>query len=301
MKVISVCSNDWANFAYNFSEALKSVGVDSYSYCLASHPFGYEKQSEVVKIEQLKELTKDADFIVVHHSCSELLPHVSDRKIIHYAAGTKYRQGYEQLNKDFKDAVTTFIALPEFKFLIKDFHYVIGAINVDEYKPSGFFHGCQSNPLFAHYPSNQDIKGSNKILQIAKDLNIDFKYSFDRVSHAEQIKRMRACDVYIELLSDEQGGKPYGSFGITCLEAAALGKVVITQNLHSEDLYYRTYGACPVEFIKDEKALKKKIEFLLDREPGYIMELGKLTRSWIENSHSYKATGERVKNILNGL
>src|SRR5688500_979890 len=98
MKVVSVCSSDWANFAFNFSEALRSVGVDSYSYCLNPHVFDYPKQSTVVSITELNELTKDADFVVLQHSCTELLPFINQHSLIHYAAGTKYRQEYAEIN-----------------------------------------------------------------------------------------------------------------------------------------------------------------------------------------------------------
>lgn len=304
MKVVSVCSNDWSNFAYNFSEALKSVGVDSYSYCLASHPFGYEKQSEVVKIDQLKELTKDADFIVVHHSCSELLPHISDKKVIHYAAGTKYRQGYQQLNEEFKNAVFTFIALPEFQvYAPKGFHYVVGAIDCDYLKESnlGFGWITTENTFFAHYPSNHDVKGTRLIVSAMNEIGVKYKVSTERASWAEQIGRLMMCDVYIEMLAPEQGGKPYGSFGITALEAAALGKVVITQNVNSNDLYYNTYGGTPLELVKDYEGLKRKIELYAEMERDHIKGMQALTRNWVVKNHSYQATGKRVLNILNGL
>lgn len=298
MKVVSVCSNDWANFAFNFSESLKTAGIDSHSYCLNPHPFNYEKQSEVVQISKLKELTQDADFIIVHHSCSELLPYISKRKTIHYAAGTKYRQEYHILNHQFKDAVTTFIALPEFQYLVPNqkAHYVVGAIDVKSYEPK-----YNGQKFFSHYPSNAEVKGSNTIDRVAAELKINYQTSRNIVTFKDQIKRMSQCDIYIELLSPTQGGKDYGSFGITCLEAAALGKVVISQNLHSDDLYSRNYGGCPVEFVRDEAGLRKAILHYRDREPKYIMQMGQLTRKWVEDNHSHEATGKRVLKILNEL
>lgn len=300
MKVVSVCSNDWANFAYNFSEALKSVGVDSYSYCLSSHPFGYERQSEVVKIDQLKELTKDADFIVVHHSCSELLPHISDKKVIHYAAGTKYRQNYILLNEDFKDAIATFIALPEFQvYAPKGFHYVVGAIDCDYLQPVY----KQDGPIiFGHYPSNPSVKGSDKIINVMNRLPLNFLYSTERVSWNEHIERIKKCDVYIEMLAPEQGGKPYGSFGITALESAALGKIVMTQALNDNGIYKKNYGTPYLQGIIDENQLGEGlILFSLSNTSSTINYLQHQVRDWVEENHSYQATGKRVLNILNGL
>jgi hypothetical protein len=296
MKVVSVSSNDWANFAYQFSQSLKAVGVESYSYCLASHPFGYSEQSEVVDISQLRELTKDADFIVVHHSCNELLPHISPRKIIHYAAGTKYRQDHQRLNEAFKGA-TTFIALPEFQDLVEG-HYVVGAIDTDKICPSV---RTNTTPLFGHFPSNPSVKGTNTILKVLNEAGVQYRYSGDKVDHQTQLDRMSACDVYVELLAPEQGGKPYGSFGMTALEAAALGKIVITQNNSDKGLYGETYGFNGLNFAKDEQTLKKHIQTLNNYQGDYLLGQQKVTRDWVVNNHSFKATGERVVKILNGL
>lgn len=296
MKVVNVSSADWANFSFNFSQSLRSVGVDSYSYALSSHVFGYDKQSEVVGVNALKSLTKDADFIIVHHSCSELLPYLSDKKIIHYATGTKYRQGYEQLNKDFAGSVATFIALPEFQKLTPDFHYIVGAVDTETITADYTIRGS-----FGHFPSNPDVKGTSEILNILSDAGVKYVASTDRVPHAEQLARLNSCDVYIELLADYQGGKPYGSFGITALEAAALGKIVITQNNNDEGLYNEVYGFCGLNFAKDKNKLKQHIQVLSNYQGDYLLGQMRVTREWILNCHSYKATGERALKILNGL
>lgn len=298
MKVVSVCSSDWARFAYNFSQSLKAVGVDSYSYCLAPHPFGYTEQSEVVKTEQLKELTSDADFVVVHHSCAELLPHIENKKVIHYAAGTKYRQEYNTLNHYFKDAVCTFIALPEFQKYAQNFHYIVGAIDTDALEPS---YKLNPEPVFGHFPSNADVKGTTEILNTLSEMGVNYVSSTDRVSYSEQIERIKACDIYVELLAAHQGGRPYGSFGMTALEAAALGKVVITQSNNDEGIYDQTYGFCGLNFAKDRNKLKQLVQALSNYKGDYLLGQMKVTRDWVVNNHSFKATGERVVKILNGL
>lgn len=299
MKVVSVCSSDWSNFAYNFSESLRSVGIDSYSYCLAPHVFGYPKQSEVVALDQLRSLTSDADFIVVHHSCNELLPHLSDRKIIHYAAGTKYRQNPEGLNEAFKGAVKTFIALPEFQHTAKNFVYVVGAVDTDYLTPIST--NAPYYPTFAHYPSNSDVKGTEIINRITNDLKVKYYHSVDKIDWQKQIDRMKRCDIYIELFAPTQGGKSYGSFGITCLEAAALGKVVITQNLTGEELYAKSYGDFEPIKIKDEAHLSETIKGIITISLFDLNNQKVRTRDWVVRNHSYKATGEYVKRILNDL
>lgn len=298
MKVVSVCSSDWANFSHNFSESLKAVGVESYSYCLAPHPFGYENQSTVVSVGDLKELTSDADFTIVHHSCAELLPYINYKKLIHYAAGTKYRQEHHTLNHLFKDA-TTFIALPEFQKLTNNFHYIVGAIDTQALSsPLGV---RENGPVFGHFPSNPGVKGTSEITSLLAECGVNYVSSSDRVSHNEQIKRMRECDVYVELLSSHQGGKPYGSFGMTTLEAAAMGKIVITQSNNDEGLYNQTYGFCGLNFAKDRQKLKQHIQTLANYKGDYLLGQMKVTRDWVESNHSFRATGERALKILNGI
>lgn len=298
MKVVNVSSSDWANFSYQFSESLKSVGIDSHSYCLAPHAFAYPKQSTVVGIDDLKGLTLDADFVVVHHSCAELLPYIHHRKLIHYAAGTKYRQEYQHLNEAFKDA-TTFIALPEFQKLTDNFHYVVGAIDTDALNVP--LKITEKAPVFGHFPSNPGVKGTYEITSTLAEMGVRYVSSSDRVGYQEQLKRLQECDVYVELLADTQGGKPYGSFGMTALEAAALGKIVITQSNNDDGLYNQTYGFCGLNFAKDKQKLKQHIQVLSNYQGDYLLGQMRVTRDWVVNNHSYKATGERVLKILNGL
>lgn len=295
MKVVSVCSDDWANFQYQFSESLRAVGVDSYSYCLNNHVFEYPKQSTKVNASDLYKLTEDADFVVIHHSCLELLPYVHHNNLIHYAAGTKYRQGHEQLNKILEPKL---IALPEFKEHATNAHYVVGAVDTDYLQPN--FNLFCEGARFAHYPSNPDVKGTSKILDLMRELNIPVNHSLGRVSYSEQIERMKDCSVYIELLSPTQGGRKYGSFGMTCLEAAALGKVVVTQNLTGDQLYKDTYGEFVPLAVDNDLHFKRMVISIMAHQNNLI-EAQKDSREWVVNNHSYKATGERLVKIFNDL
>lgn len=297
MKVVSLSTSDWSNFQYNFSESLRSVGVDSSSYVLNSHPFGYPKASEVTTREAMTELCRNADFVIIHHSCNELLNLIpAVPRIIHYAAGTKYRERYNTMNEAFKGC-HTFYALPEFAPLVPPgSHYIVGAVDTDYLQPSGYNGG-----VFAHYPSNPGVKGTATINRIMAEFpGIDYRTSNERVNWQEQINRISKCDVYIELLAPTQGGRPYGSFGITCLEAAALGKLVITQNLTGAELYQDTYDEFPPVEASDENQMREAVKAFIDHPFGVLL-LGRDHRDWIIRNHSYRATGERVKTILDGL
>ena len=92
-------------------------------------------------------------------------------------------------------------------------------------------------------------------------------------------------------------GRPYGSFGTTAAEAAAMGKVVVTQNLYA-DFYEREYGDCPLILARTEQEFIDKIKWLNTLEPSEMLKLQEAHRQWAVNKHSFKATGERIKKIL---
>jgi hypothetical protein len=294
MKIGLLCADDHANFMYNLWQSLK--GQDVVCNKLTLHPFGYANQCPIILTSKIKETYKDCDVVILVHSDWELLDLLDNKLVINYATGTKYRQSPELINSKFK-APITLIALPEFQ-TAPNYKYLVGGIDTDTLQPTG---ECSTPIKFGHYPSNKDVKGSLDIVNLMQSLPVTFKYSFDRVSYTEQLQRLRDIDVYIELMASTQGGKPYGSFGITCLEAAALGKIVITQNINDNGLYNETYDIPPINFIKDKDDLKKVVLGLDNYSDSFILGQQMLTRNWVVNNHSYEATGKRLIKILNEL
>lgn len=294
MKIGLLCSDDHANFMYNLWQSLK--GQDVVCNKLTLHPFGYENQCPIILTSKIKETYKDCDIVILVHSDWELLELLDNKLVLNYATGTKYRQSSELINSKF-NAPITLIALPEFQTAPNP-KYLVGAIDTDLLQPTG---ECSTPIKFGHYPSSKDVKGSLDIVNVMQSLPVQFKYSFDRVSYPEQIERIKEIDVYIELMASTQGGKPYGSFGITCLEAAALGKIVITQNLNDNGLYNETYDIPPINFIKNKEDLKKVVLGLDNYSDSFILGQQMLTRNWVVNNHSYEATGKRLIKILNEL
>ena len=115
-------------------------------------------------------------------------------------------------------------------------------------------------------------------------------------------KKLRDCPgyfVYIELFKPILEGNPYGSFGIQALEAAAMGKSVVTQNMN-EDVYFNEYGFCRLMLANNETDFKDIVELLDKSSPDEIKNLQEETRQWVVDNHSYKSTGLKLlKKILN--
>jgi hypothetical protein len=290
MKVLNICHEDHANFSYDNCQALRSVGVDAESVKVRSHPFSYALQSRLRTIDEIERMINDYDVIQIMHS--SIFPFEIKKPKVVWHTGTIYRLGYNSLNEVFK-GVKPIIALGEFAELCPNAEYVVGAINVDKYVPT-----YTNGNKFAHYPSDTLVKGTSYIVRMFKEMEIELNYSTEKVSYAEQLKRMSDCDIYVELFALTQHNRPYGSWGITALEAAALGKVVMTCHT-TKQVYEQTYGDNPLIVSNDEQNFKDNLK-VLSRYRG-IKELKYVTRNWVERNHSYQATGKRVKEILEKL
>ena len=297
MKIGLITSDDYANFQYDIYKSLQAVGADVIAYKLARHIFSYENQCEVILPNQITEKYKDCDVVILIHSCWQLLEFLQDKLVIPFHTGTPYRSNPSMVNSKF-NAPFILIALPEFKTLAPNPKYLVGAVELDlPVKPVG------ERLAIGHFPSNPSVKGTqdiNRIIWQLKD-SYDFEYlhSADRVSHAENLARMNACDIYVELMAPTQGGKPYGSFGISGLEAGALGKVVVTQSL-SNDLYYETYNQLFFSNIRGERDLKGLLEWFLTN-PDKVIEIQATTKELVKRNHSYVATGTKLMQYLNEL
>jgi len=285
--------NDYSNLCFNFAESLKSIGVQAQALTLTPHAFGYEKQAKQVNHIGMVEAMERADLVIIGHSSIHILSFLPPGKnywVLH--TGTPYRQNPEKNNEAFKHAALTLTDSPEFT-LLHPMTYIAAAINTDELNYSTH---QNSELTFAHYPSNHMNKGTDKIIKMMAEHPVRFKYSFDKQTHAENLKRISECDIYIELFATTQNGKTYGSFGVTAFEAAALGRIVITNSLFNE-VYKSAYGSSELFICNDEPTFHNAITFL--SQASDIENGKKRSRLWIEQKHSYTATGNYLNKLIN--
>jgi hypothetical protein len=298
MKVVNVCVNDYANFSHDNANALRSVGIDCEDYIAKPHALAYKEQSIVLGKNKIGEKTRHADIVQIMHSDFRLLPFIDkSKKLIVWHTGTRYRQSPKKMNQIFNPIVDKCIlALGEFWGLgAKNQTYCIGAVDTDKLQPvynEGKF-------VIAHYPSGSTDKGTaniNKIISRLKKKH-DFEYhTGERVPYKDQIERIKKCDIYIDVIANKQNGKPYGSWGITALEAASLGKVVYAAHT-TKDIYEKHYGGCRVIKVDSVQGLYDRLDVMLYMKRKQLRILQKETREWAMN-HSYKSTGEYLKNVL---
>lgn len=300
MKVVNISRTDWANFGYDNEKALESVGVTATSYCMIKHPFDYPACSLQLPRNLIIGAMRRADVVQIFHSCVSSLNMFkesrSNAKLIVYHAGTIYRNNPQMFNDLFNPVVIkSVVALGEFSRLgSKNEEYIVGAIDTGHIQPVY----VESQYLrIAHFPSNAEVKGTDDIRRMIASLPDDRPFTFDcstdSVKYIDQLTRMQECDIYIELFKPILAGKKYGSWGITALEAACMGKIVVTQNL-SADVYERNYGECPFILVRTEDEFIQKMRELLSMPYDQIRHLQERTREWVVRNHSYKATGERI-------
>lgn len=286
MTLVSVCTEDHANYAYLMTEALKSVGVDATSFCTVKHPFDYGESSIVIDADTMLDVMRDADAIQVMHSDPlplQLLKQLPKKEVVVYHTGSRYRQDPKTYNNMFA-GMRTVIALAEFH-LTCDGIYIPPCIDTNKLQPDFTDHGG----VFAHYPSNVEVKGSDTIKAIIPEI----QFSPVHVSHEDNLERMRACDIYVELFKLKLGAASYGSFGMTALEAAALGKVVVSSYLW-KDYYEANFGELGLIHVKSLDDLAWTAETLRNSD---LLPLKEKSRQWAER-HSFEAIGNCIKQRL---
>lgn len=303
MKILSICHEDYANYAYENTQAMRSVGLNAESYSLKRHLF-YTKQNNILSTDKLKQKIENSDIIIVFHSCGTSFDLVKQykgqKKIIVFHTGTRYRSNPEKHNERWNDlADNIVIALGEFENLgAKNPIYLGITVNSNVIVPDYRIYDVLR---IAHYPSNPDVKGTATINKVINELkrkhNFIYNHSTQIVNIDKQFKRMNDCDIYVELCAPEQGGNPYGSFGTTAVEAAAMGKIVVTNNRWNE-LYLSEYRNCALQIANSEQELFNKLEYLLNLHNNDLLNLKVQSRNWVEKCHSYEATGKRMKLLL---
>jgi len=305
MDILLLAVNDWANLGFNFAKALKAVGADACmvlrfgrrSYAYSSSNRGVRRNSK-----QIINMAKDVKIIQFIHSQYINIGSVKNKRIFVCHGGTKYRQDPDEINKIFNPIVEkTIIQTGDLLGLgAKNEIWVLAPVDTKKIQP--VYNINEEKIIINHFPSMAKNKGTKIINGVMKKLNDDsyikdkiyYNFSSKRVIWEKNLERISKCDIYIEMLVLEQCGKKYGEWGVTALEAAALGKIVIT-NFQSLERYKKEYGECPLIIINSGEELEQTVKQLISMSKEELLKIKKNMRKWVEDLHSYKAIGQRLK------
>lgn len=250
--MILLCSSvDYSNLISNQANALRSIGVDAVDVTLQRHELKYPTQSRVVSRQALSQLTREAEMVIIGHSCPIIHSLNKCKRFAVYHSGTRYRNNPEYFNKLFRGAFLTLSDQTEFMSL-GNHKYIVSAIDPALYQPVKTSKR-KRKLIVGHFPSNPEVKGTADIIRMLEPFKNDFEIRIDTnvLPYENNLERIREVDIYIELFKPELNGKPYGCFGVTALEAAMMGKTVITQDLEYNS-HNNVYQSHPFYCVTNE-------------------------------------------------
>ncbi len=141
------------------------------------------------------------------------------------------------------------------------------------------------------------MKGTQQIremLEPFKDV-FEIRISEEVVPHEANLARIAECHIYIEMFKPTLNGKPYGCYGVTAFEAAALGCFVVTNNLHKE-VYTEAYGSSPFAIANTEIEFLFKLRLMTGMNTSEFEGI-KLYDDFY-TKHSIEATGRRILKLI---
>lgn len=306
MKILLICYDDYSNLQHGFASALKSIGEDVTDLKLIKHHFEYESQSKVVTEEDMKWACKKADLILFFHSNYHIFERIKwsmqSKRLIAIHTGSPYRSEPIKQNLIFNPYCERILS-DQCEFMSlggRGIKYIAGAVDVKAMQP--IQKTVKPPYIFAHYPSNEEVKGTAKIREVLSEYEseIDLLIDGSRVSHTVNLKRLSECDIYVEMFKPVLNDNPYGVYGVSAFEAAAMGKVVITQNIYP-NVYKQAYGVeHPFLIANTEKHFHDIIQSLISMPYHEIQEIQERTRKWVVKYHSMEATGNYLMNLIEG-
>jgi len=271
--------------------------------------YRFDKEEEY---QEFSQIIKDAWIVVWMHSQFQQIihgPRAKNYAVFH--GGSWYRNNPQKMNEIFNRLVN--VSLIQTGDLLdlgaKNEKWILPGIDTDAIQPHYSFAGGEKI-IIGHFPSKPAIKGTeaiNEVITMLKEsrgLADRFEYRTSEgdypeclVPWEENLQRMAPCDIYIEGLNLQLNGKPYGEWGVTTLEAAALGCVPVSHFLSAER-YKKDYGECPVYVANTKGQLAMQLIMLLSMSQEKLLREKMLARRWVQMQHSYTATGWRLKEAL---
>jgi hypothetical protein len=319
-----LAQDDWANSGWRYFKCIQSLGIDILALKGSFHRMAYPEQIPIhpcmmnkstseypLNIPELGAYAKDAK--VIHYIASKvILPgiYLMEKKVVMQHGGSIYRTNHEKIN-DFCNnfASASIIQCPDLLGLgAKNEHWIYYPVDTDFIQPD---FTTKDKLIVGHFPSNPEIKGTSTIVKIIEKLEKSplskrFEYIGNRhtdwskefikeelVLWTDNLRRLAKCDIIIETCNDNIEGNVYGEWGNTAIEAAALGKIVITNSL-AQDLYKKEYGGCALQIANTPKELEETLTKILSLSNAEIELLKAKSRHWVEDKHSIPATAQKL-------
>lgn len=308
MKVLILATEDDANWGYSLSRIFSMQDHEVTGLKLVRHAFDYPVQLTLSTIEEMQSACLDADLVMFPQMDMEIFrqcyPYFEGKKVGVCHGGSYFRQ-----NKKFCNRILNHIAA--FQWVLEldlidagtvNKIYTAISVDTDLIQPDYTDYGI----TIRHSPSSDHRKGTDEILEILEQLKekypeITIDVCTERVIWEQNLDRVRASDIYIDELMLKQGTELVGSWGMSSMEAAALGKIVVSNHLWDNE-YRKEYGVNPmIQAANSITEMYNTLEKLILMTPDQRYDLKVQTREWVEQYHSFEKTGERATKKINSL
>lgn len=317
--VLFITNEDFANAGYGFMMSLRTTGVIAEGIKYAPHAFNYPGQLKIKEhTAELVGAINSASHLVYCQStalCRDAIPRDLKKRMFAFFGDQGYRNNWEKVLGRYPRLDKVFYQGSDLKGKSNyPEAWLLPAVDTDLVKTkqdvSHMSHNCPIK--IAHFPRSPKAKGTKHILTVIDKLKADsttkdkfvFLHEADwRCDWLQNIERLDTCDIYIEsqAYTIGEGGieeRPLGEWGVTCLEACALSKIVVTCFASFEE-YKEDYG-CISEIVPSasEDELERRLRELLAMPREELIKKRMATRAWVCDHHSYGPTGLRIKRLL---
>jgi len=308
--VVFLSKGDWANVGSHLAESLRRVGVSAKSWANWHLRIDYPIKSSIyTEWEEVEKDVTEAKVVWVMHGQVFGLRKSYIRKdhlVCAFHGGPPLLQMQEGggVDQGFFGRYTRrdlhpvhFIQHPKLFddcYFLEKRHLLSPPVDIERLKPN-YFNG-KGKVVVGHFPRNTGTglitKGYEKVLEVLNKKILPYVVNTDFIDWDKHCNRISNCDIYIEKLSII-----LREWGMSALEAAALGKIVLTQFTHRET-YEKYYGKSPIISFFTREELKKVLQELATWDGERIRQKQTETRQWAEKHHSFEAVGKRLKDIL---
>lgn len=318
LDVLVLACTDNANTGWRTVQCLRQLGLNVLGLKGDIHPFLYPEQmvchpaigkglegfdGRGVVAEELRPLAEQARVLHIVGS-SDVDIGLEKGTVVVQHGGSIYRENAEYFN-DYWNPVAhkTVMQCPDLMGRgAKNEVWIPYAIDTNFIRPVYNNIGMLK---IGHFPSNSEVKGAEDIYQVfdmvASQLPEEAKHciKFYRSDSDNPVlfwqahlQRLADMDVYVEALNPTLNGKPYGAWGNSALEAAAMGKIVITHNAYQEQ-YKNQFGDSPLRIANTKEELFNHLVEIIKTPLPELQEEMRRFRTWAVQKHSIEATAKR--------
>jgi hypothetical protein len=304
--VLFVAIDDWANVGALCAKACRSVGLKSKAVARRIHEFHYPTKPELWRsVEDLQALCDQSRAIVFMHSTfiSAVRLNRETQRVAVFHGGSAYRRRPWKIAQALFDKVDLSFVQDGtlFGFGGKNETLLIPPVDdeyfVPRYSP---LHTLANRIVVGNYPRATGhgyvMKGARVVVNAVRPHVLNgsciFKQSTTVVPWIQQLSRVNEVDVYVEKM-----GLEVREWGLAALEAAALGKVVVTNCEHPEE-YEKVYGKTPFIIANSPDELRERVGEIVALPPAKIRKLQEETRTWVIRNHGMEATGYYLEQAL---